>query len=181
MLLCDEATSALDPATTGAILSLLKQINKELGITILLITHEMDVVKKICDKVAIMEKGVMVESGAVGDIFASPKTELAKAFIRSTFHIGLPDEFVASLTPSGKTPVIKFEFTGKSVDMPLFSEATKRFGVTFNVLTAQMDYVDGVKFGFTIAKLMGDVDSCDKALAFLQENHVGLERLGYVA
>lgn len=181
VLLCDEATSALDPATTGAILDLLKTINRELGITILLITHEMDVVKRICDKVAVMDKGVLVEQGAVGDIFANPKTDLAKAFIRSTFHIGLPDEFLASLSPHGKHPVIKFEFTGNSVDMPLFSEATKRFGVAFNLLTSQMDYVGSVKFGFTIAELLGDADDCARALAFLKEHQVGLETLGYVA
>lgn len=184
VLLCDEATSALDPATTGAILSLLKKINLELGITILLITHEMDVVKRICDKVAVIDKGVLVEQGSVSEIFANPTTELAKEFIRSTFHIGLPDSFLSTLDsqPSATTyPVIKFEFTGKSVDTPLFSQATKLFGVEFNILTSQMDYAGGVKFGFTIAQLIGSSDNSQQATEFFIAHHVNLEVLGYVA
>lgn len=184
VLLCDEATSALDPATTGAILDLLKKINTELGITILLITHEMDVVKRICDKVAVIDKGELIEQGTVGQIFANPTTELAKSFIRATFHIGLPDEFIQTLSPTrtdGAYPVIRFEFTGNSVDSPLFSQATAQFGVAFNILTSQMDYAGGVKFGFTIAELMGEAHACDEALAFLTDHHVGTEVLGYVA
>lgn len=184
VLLCDEATSALDPATTQAILALLKKINRELGITILLITHEMDVVKQICDKVAVIDKGVLVEQGSVSEIFANPTTELAKAFIRSTFHIGLPDTFLQALlpTPAAHTyPVIKFEFTGNSVDSPLFSQASKRFGVEFNILTSQMDYAGGVKFGFTIAQVLGDPQATAQAKRFFSDHHVGLEILGYVA
>lgn len=184
VLLCDEATSALDPATTGAILDLLKQINQKLGITILLITHEMDVVKRICDKVAVIDKGELIEQDSVGQIFSNPTTQLAKSFIRSTFHVSLPDEFMATLTDrptDGMHPVIRFEFSGKSVDSPLFSEATAHFGVLFNILTSQMDYVGGVKFGITIAQMIGDLYACNEALAFLDEHHVGFEVLGYVA
>lgn len=182
ILLCDEATSALDPATTKAILTLLKKINRELGITILLITHEMDVVKQICDKVAVIDKGILVEQGMVGEIFANPKTALAKAFIRSTFHVNLPDEFTQKLssTPTS-SPVIKFEFTGNSVDKPLFSKASKEFGVEFNILTSQMDYVGGVKFGFTIAQIIGNPNDIKLAQDFLTEHQVGLEVIGYVA
>ncbi|MDO4896591.1 MAG: methionine ABC transporter ATP-binding protein MetN [Moraxella sp.] len=182
VLLCDEATSALDPATTGAILDLLKKINTELGITILLITHEMDVVKRICDKVAVMDKGAVVEQGSVGDIFANPKTDLAKAFIRSTVHIGLPDEFVNKITPTQQVntyPVVRFEFTGRSADLPLFSQAVKRYGVDFHILTSQMDYVGGVKFGMTLTQIIGDTNSTEQALAWLIDNGVGVERLGY--
>ncbi|WP_446221236.1 methionine ABC transporter ATP-binding protein MetN [Moraxella marmotae] len=183
VLLCDEATSALDPATTQSILKLLKQINQTLGITILLITHEMDVVKGICDKVAVMDKGKIIEQGSVSEIFANPQTELAKQFIRSTFHIGLPDSYVQTLsgTPdAGKLPVIKFEFTGNSVDMPLFSQASKQFGVEFNILTSQMDYAGGVKFGFTIAEVIGDADAITQATEFLHAHRVNIEILGYV-
>ncbi len=87
VLLCDEATSALDPATTQSILKLLKEINRTLGITILLITHEMEVVKRICDQVAVIDKGRLIEQGTVSEIFSNPKTELAQEFISSTFHI----------------------------------------------------------------------------------------------
>ena len=91
VLLCDEATSALDPATTQSILKLLKEINRTLGITILLITHEMEVVKRICDQVAVIDKGRLIEQGTVSEIFSNPKTELAQEFISSTFHITLPE------------------------------------------------------------------------------------------
>lgn len=184
VLLCDEATSALDPATTQAILALLKQINKTLGITILLITHEMDVVKRICDKVAVIDKGVLIEQGVVSDIFANPQTDTAKAFINSTFDIGLPDEFLAKLTPNATHahayPVVKYEFTGNSVDLPLFSQASKQFGVEFSILTSQMDYVGGVKFGFTIAEVMGSQTAIMQANEFLANHGVTLEVLGYV-
>ncbi|UTO06173.1 methionine ABC transporter ATP-binding protein MetN [Moraxella sp. FZLJ2107] len=183
VLLCDEATSALDPATTQSILKLLKQINQQLGITILLITHEMDVVKRICDKVAVIDQGVLIEQGTVSEIFANPQTELAKEFIRSTFHIGLPDDYLSKLhsEPSaGLHPLVKFEFTGNSVDMPLFSQATKQFGVEFSILTSQMDYAGGVKFGFTIAEVIGDADSQNRAMAYLTDHHVNVEVLGYV-
>ncbi|WP_157487869.1 ATP-binding cassette domain-containing protein, partial [Grimontia celer] len=92
VLLCDEATSALDPATTQSILELLKEINRKLKITILLITHEMDVVKSICHEVAIIGDGRLVEKGTVGDIFAHPKTELAHEFIRSTLDLSIPED-----------------------------------------------------------------------------------------
>lgn len=183
VLLCDEATSALDPATTGAILDLLKKINRTLGITILLITHEMDVVKRICDKVAVMDKGRVVEQGKVADIFANPTTELARTFIRSTVHIGLPDDFADKLSPTqtdGTYPVIVFEFTGKSTDLPLFSQATKSFGTDFNILTSQMDYVGGVKFGMTLAQIIGSPPDIKGALEFLTKNGVSMETLGYV-
>lgn len=183
VLLCDEATSALDPATTQAILALLQKINRELGITILLITHEMDVVKKICHKVAVIDKGELIEQGSVSEIFANPKTTLAKEFIRSTFHIGLPQSFLDTLkqTPTASTnPVIKFEFTGSSIDQPLFSQASKQFGVEFNILTSQIDYAGGVKFGFTIAHLLADDATAGRVKQFFEANHVGLEVLGYV-
>lgn len=184
VLLCDEATSALDPATTGAILDLLKKINTELGITILLITHEMEVVKRICDKVAVIDKGVVVEQGAVGQIFASPQSSLAHEFIKATFHVNLPADYLASLSPTqtdGMHPVIRFEFSGKSVDSPLFSQATQTFGVAFNILTSQMDYVGGVKFGVTISQMIGERSACDEALQFFTRHHVGHEVIGYVA
>jgi len=170
VLLCDEATSALDPATTQSILKLLKEINRTLGITILLITHEMEVVKRICDQVAVIDKGRLIEQGTVSEIFSNPKTELAQEFISSTFHITLPEEYLENLSDTPKHaksyPIIKFEFTGRSVDAPLLSQASKKFGVELSILTSQIDYAGGVKFGFTIAEVEGD--------------NVRVEVLGYV-
>ncbi len=184
VLLCDEATSALDPATTQSILRLLKEINRNLGITILLITHEMDVVKQICDQVAIIDKGCLVEQGSVSEIFSNPKTQLAQDFIRSTFHINLPDEYLAQLSDSPRNaesyPLIKFEFTGRSVDAPLLSLASKKFDIDLSILTSQIDYAGGVKFGFVIAEVEGDEDAITQAKIYLMEHNVRVEVLGYV-
>ena len=184
VLLCDEATSALDPATTQSILKLLKEINRTLGITILLITHEMEVVKRICDQVAVIDKGRLIEQGTVSEIFSNPKTELAHEFISSTFHITLPEEYLENLSDTPKHaksyPIIKFEFTGRSVDAPLLSQASKKFGVELSILTSQIDYAGGVKFGFTIAEVEGDEDAITQAKVYLMENNVRVEVLGYV-
>ena len=184
VLLCDEATSALDPATTQSILKLLKEINRTLGITILLITHEMEVVKRICDQVAVIDKGRLIEQGTVSEIFSNPKTELAQEFISSTFHITLPEEYLENLSDTPKHaksyPIIKFEFTGRSVDAPLLSQASKKFGVELSILTSQIDYAGGVKFGFTIAEVEGDEDAITQAKVYLMENNVRVEVLGYV-
>ena len=184
VLLCDEATSALDPATTQSILKLLKEINRTLGITILLITHEMEVVKRICDQVAVIDKGRLIEQGTVSEIFSNPKTELAQEFIRSTFHITLPEEYLENLSDTPKHaksyPIIKFEFTGRSVDAPLLSQASKKFGVELSILTSQIDYAGGVKFGFTIAEVEGDEDAITQTKVYLMENNVRVEVLGYV-
>ena len=184
VLLCDEATSALDPSTTQSILKLLKEINRTLGITILLITHEMEVVKRICDQVAVIDKGRLIEQGTVSEIFSNPKTELAQEFISSTFHITLPEEYLENLSDTPKHaksyPIIKFEFTGRSVDAPLLSQASKKFGVELSILTSQIDYAGGVKFGFTIAEVEGDEDAITQAKVYLMENNVRVEVLGYV-
>ena len=184
VLLCDEATSALDPATTQSILKLLKEINRTLGITILLITHEMEVVKRICDQVAVIDKGRLIEQGTVSEIFSNPKTELAQDFISSTFHITLPEEYLENLSDTPKHaksyPIIKFEFTGRSVDAPLLSQASKKFGVELSILTSQIDYAGGVKFGFTIAEVEGDEDAITQTKVYLMENNVRVEVLGYV-
>lgn len=183
VLLCDEATSALDPATTQSILQLLKEINKRLNLTILLITHEMEVVKRICDKVAVIDKGQLIEAGSVSEIFSNPKTELAQKFIQSTFHFDLPqeyrDELLESPTETSK-PIIKFEFTGRSVDAPLLSLASQKFGIHFSILMSQIDYAGGVKFGFVIAEMEGDPDAVNEAKFYLMDNNVKVEVLGYV-
>ena len=184
VLLCDEATSALDPATTQSILQLLKDINKRLGLTILLITHEMEVVKRICDRVAVIDKGQLIETGSVSEIFSNPKTALAQKFIQSTFHIELPPEYMEQLsaqpTSEENKPIIKFEFTGRSVDAPLLSHASKRFGIDFSILMSQIDYAGGVKFGFVIAEVTGEEEAISEARFYLIDNNVKVEVLGYV-
>lgn len=183
VLLCDEATSALDPATTRSILELLKDINRRLGLTILLITHEMDVVKRICDQVAVISDGQLIEQGTVGEVFSHPKTPLAQQFIHSTLHLDIPDDFAARMTPDRKPdtqPLLRLEFTGQSVDAPLISQAVRRFNVDISILSSQMDYAGGVKFGVMLAELHGDDADALSAIEFFKNHQVKVEVLGYV-
>ncbi|GKW13179.1 MULTISPECIES: methionine ABC transporter ATP-binding protein MetN [Pectobacterium] len=183
VLLCDEATSALDPATTRSILELLKDINRRLGLTILLITHEMDVVKRICDQVAVISDGRLIEQDTVSEVFSHPKTPLAQKFIQSTLHLDIPDDYLTRLSPEPRpetTPLLRMEFTGKSVDAPLLSEVARRFNINNNIISAQMDYAGGVKFGIMLTEMHGNDADIKAAIQFLQESHVTVEVLGYV-
>ncbi|BES86009.1 methionine import ATP-binding protein MetN [Pectobacterium araliae] len=183
VLLCDEATSALDPATTRSILELLKDINRRLGLTILLITHEMDVVKRICDQVAVISDGRLIEQDTVSEVFSHPKTPLAQKFIQSTLHLDIPDDYLTRLSPDHHpeaTPLLRMEFTGKSVDAPLLSEVARRFTINNNIISAQMDYASGVKFGIMLTEMHGNDADIKAAIQFLQESHVTVEVLGYV-
>jgi D-methionine transport system ATP-binding protein len=183
VLLCDEATSALDPATTKSILDLLKDINKRLNITILLITHEMDVVKSICDEVAVISEGKLIEQGSVSDIFAHPKMELTKEFIASSLKINIPIEFQERLSAYpdvNKNPLLKLEFTGQSVDDPVLSEVSRLFQLDNNIIYAQIEYAGGVKFGAMVVEVIGDPANNEKAIEYYKEKHIKVEVLGYV-
>ncbi|MCS2149056.1 methionine ABC transporter ATP-binding protein MetN [Scandinavium manionii] len=183
VLLCDEATSALDPATTRSILELLKDINRRLGLTILLITHEMDVVKRICDCVAVISNGELIEQDTVSEVFSHPKTPLAQQFIQSTLHLDIPEDYLTRLKPeqlADSVPMLRMEFTGQSVDAPLLSETARRFNVNNNIISAQMDYAGGVKFGIMLTEMHGTQQDTQAAIAWLQEHHVKVEVLGYV-
>ncbi|OEF23900.1 methionine ABC transporter ATP-binding protein MetN [Vibrio rumoiensis] len=183
VLLCDEATSALDPATTKSILELLKTINKQLNLTILIITHEMDVVKNICDKVAIIGGGLLVEQGLVSDIFAHPKTELAQEFIRSTLDLSIPDDYKARLQTTqveGSVPLVRLEFTGASVDAPVISQLSRKFNVDVSILSSDIDYAGGVRFGLMVAEFFGEAQQAEQAMSFLKEHNIKVEVLGYV-
>ncbi|ORT49268.1 DL-methionine transporter ATP-binding subunit [Vibrio sp. qd031] len=183
VLLCDEATSALDPATTQSILALLKEINRKLNITILLITHEMDVVKNICHQVAIIGDGELVEKGSVGEIFAHPKTDLAHQFIRSTLDLSIPEDYQAKLQQQravGSHPLVRLEFTGDTVDAPLISQIARQFNIDISILSSDLDYAGGVKFGMMVAELFGSESDDQAAIAFLEQHKVKVEVLGYV-
>ncbi|NRA52792.1 MAG: methionine ABC transporter ATP-binding protein MetN [Gammaproteobacteria bacterium] len=184
VLLCDEATSALDPATTQSILKLLRKINKELNLTILLITHEMAVVKGICQEVAIIGDGKLVEQGKVGDIFAHPKTDLAREFIRSTLDLSIPEDYQALLQKTqvaNSYPLIRLEFTGASVDAPIISHIAREFNIDVSILNSNMDYVGGVKFGLMLAEFIGTPAAVTQSINYLKDQKVEVEVLGYVA
>jgi D-methionine transport system ATP-binding protein len=183
VLLCDEATSALDPQTTQSILSLLKDINRTLGLTILLITHEMHVVKSICDRVAIINNGELIEQGDVAWFFANAKTELARRFISSTINLDIPDEYQRRLSAepeTGALPLVRLGFTGETVDTPLISILSRDLGVDVTILSADIEYAGGVKFGFMLAELDGKPEQTQAAQTYLQNHKIQVELLGYV-
>ena len=183
VLLCDEATSALDPATTDSILELLKDINQRLAITILLITHEMNVVKTICDEVAIISGGHLIEQGEVSSVFAHPKTELTRAFLASSLKIAVPNELRSKLSAApenGKKLLLKLTFSGESADDAVLSEVAIRFAVKNKIVSAQLDYVGSAKFGAILLEVEGSPENNEKAIAYYKELQIGTEVIGYV-
>lgn len=183
VLLCDEATSALDPATTLSILRLLKDINERLQITILLITHEMNVVKAICDEVAVMSEGKLVEQGPVSTIFSSPQHPLTLNFIQSSVKLEVPDVYKKRLTAirtATNRPLVKLEFTGLSISDPVLSEVAVLFQVQNNIISANLDYAAEVKFGAILIEVIATEENHQKAMVYYAEKNIKTEVLGYV-
>jgi D-methionine transport system ATP-binding protein len=183
VLLCDEATSALDPATTRSILNLLKDINRRLNITVLLITHQMEVVKSICDEVAVISHGKLIEQGSVGEIFADPKHELTREFIASSLHLEIPSVYEEKLQKEDNgtlNPLLKLEMTGKSVNEPVISEVSRLFDTNFKIVSAQMDQAGDVNFGVMLIELSGKRENYDAAIQYFISKHIKTEIIGYV-
>lgn len=176
ILLCDEATSALDPQTTLSILKLLKQINSERNITILLVTHEMEVISSICNKVAVMEKGQVIEQGSVLDIFSAPQQETTKKFVSTVINAEIPEAILDSLTEQGN--IFRLEFLGDSAREPVVNELILKQLVEINILFANMREIGGVVLGSMFIQMNGTETDVDKAVAFLQERGVKVERGG---
>lgn len=172
LLLCDEATSALDPRTRNEILDLLKNLQKRLGLTIVLITHDMEVIKRICNKVAVLEDGVLVEEGAVEEVFSSPQHATTKEFIERSSH-GIPSELFQELSSERK--VFRLRFKGKSASEPLISQIVKRYGVEANILLGWIDQLPKSRVGTLILELQGSTESIERSLAFLREKSVDCE------
>lgn len=173
VLLCDEATSALDPDTTDAILSLLDRINQELGITILLITHEMNVVQNICHEVAVMDDGRIIEQGKVIDVFAQPKTKTAKRFVQSLFNDSVPEQLVNSLEGSGQ--IVTLSFVGESSGKPALAMVTKQFDVYPSILSGNIAQLKDQPFGRLVVHLQGNATETQKAISYLIELGVIVE------
>lgn len=188
VLLSDEATSALDPETTRSILELLKRINRELGLTIVLITHQMKVVKQICDRVAVMDAGKVVECGSVLSVFRSPQSEVTRTLIGDVISSELPESVLRRVRRrieerSGNDHpdhLYRFAFVGDEVDRPLLSEVVKRFGVDFNILHGQIDEVQGQAFASLTLLLNASTEALEGALALLREHDVTVEELNHV-
>lgn len=178
VLLSDEATSALDPKTTRDILMLLKQLNQRLGLTIVLITHEIEVVKQICNKVAVLDQGRLVETGTISQIFSDPHHSTTRQFLQNTIH-EVPPEFFKDLGPSRK--VFRLSFKGQKTYEPIITRMVKHFDVEVNILVGWIDVLQGLIIGNLVIELSAPESNLAKALAFLRENHVHVEELQNVA
>ncbi|WP_107948302.1 methionine ABC transporter ATP-binding protein [Lysinibacillus parviboronicapiens] len=176
ILLSDEATSALDPETTDAILELLLKINRELGITILLITHEMNVIQKICDDVSVLEAGKVVEFGSAIALFARPQHPTTRKFLNTISQRNLSPTLIKQLNVSGS--VIRLTFLGESTGKPLLAEVSKIYDVQPNILTANIIELKNGIVGNIVVHLNGEVHIVQKALTFFTENGVTIEELG---
>lgn len=181
VLLCDEATSALDPQTTKAILTLLKDLNQKLNLTIVMITHEMAVVKEICDHVAIMERGQVVEQGEVFSLFADPKQPITQNFIRTTSNLQKIEELIAEGSPVVQLQpgevIVRLSYIQKNVSEPLISTLSQRFQISLNIIFADIEIVQDAPIGGTVAILSGEREQITKAMEYLIEKNVGVEVL----
>lgn len=178
VLLCDEATSALDPETTNAILNLLTDINERLGLTIVLITHEMHVIRKICHRVAVMEAGKVVEIGHVLDVFQSPQADVTKRFISQVTDTADTDAAMAHLqeeTPQGK--LIKLAFIGERAEQPVLAELIRQFSLEVNIVQGNISTTRDGAYGTLVLQLVGDVAIIEEAIDFLHAHEVKTEVL----
>ena len=181
ILISDEATSALDPKTTRQILDLLKKLNKEYGLTVLLITHEMEAVKAIADKVAVMQNGRVLEKGSTLDIFTKPQAELTKEFIATATN---QDQAIQAITDSETVKNLpadqtfaELKYTGNSTNEPLITSLYEQFGVVANILYGNIEVLQGTEVGSLLVILSSEKDNLDDALAFLASQNVSVNIL----
>lgn len=177
VLLCDEATSALDPETTDSILELLLDINKQIGLTIVLITHEMHVIRKICNRVAVMEAGKVVEQGDVLTVFQNPQAPITKNFVSQasgeTQEMQDSLEQILASYPSGK--IVKLTFTGATTEQPVISQIIKEFNLVVNIVHGKISNTTGGSFGTLFIHIDGDKAQVTEALNFLTKQAIQTE------
>ena len=179
VLLCDEATSALDPQTTQSILRLIKDINQKTGITVVVITHEMAVVKEICHRVAVMDGGFVVEEGSVFDVFSNPRQPVTRSFIATTSNLGKIEELIAAKDPmvalkTGEV-IARLNYGQGNVAEATISEISRRFGVDVSILFSNVEIIDGQSLGGLVATVSGE--QVREAIAYLSEKDVVVEVL----
>lgn len=181
-LLCDEATSALDPQTTSSILTLLRDINQRLGLTILLITHEMEVVRTICDQVALISGGALVETAAVGDFFTRPATEEGRIFLNDFLQLAPSNTLLQRMadSPEDNIPVVRLVFRGQALSSQLMTQLEQHFGIRLRILQARVENIQGRTLGLMIAEFDGARDTLCAAMEHLHTLDVQTEVLGHV-
>lgn len=184
VLLCDEATSALDPQTTKSILELLLDINKRFNLTIVLITHEMQVIKEICDRVAVIEGGLIIEEGEVLSVFTNPQTPTTKEFISAINSFELPPSLKKlkfSQEPlTNANLIIRLSFMGDSADEPILAGIIRRFDVNASIIYANIDHIKSTPYGTLLIELEGADDAIQNALEYIRAQDIREEVIGYV-
>ena len=179
VLLCDEATSALDPQTTKAILHLLRDLNAKLGLTIVLITHEMAVVREICHRVAVMEHGRVAEQGEVFNVFVDPRQDITRSFIQTTSNLQKVEELIAADSPVTRLKpgelIIRLSYVQRNAAEPLISVVTKLFDVSLNIIFADINIVQDAPIGGTVAIISGERSHITKAIEYFIDKNVGVE------
>lgn len=183
VLLCDEATSSLDPQSTLSILELLRSINHELGITILLITHEMDVVKTICHRVGILHQGEIVEERNVIELFTNPHTQVAKDLVKASARMEIPRVIKDLLQPTATGAcgtILRIAYHGDSASQPIISYLIQQYRIIINMLQGNIETIQDQIVGVMIVEIKGDRVDVDKSILFLERNGLIVEILGYV-
>lgn len=184
VLLCDEATSALDPETTQSILALLKQVNRELGVTILLITHEIPVIKEICDRVAVIEGGRIVEEGETFEVFTRPQHPTTARFVETVTGVELPAHLAGRLreTPlAGGSAVLRVTFSGANATAPVISRLGSTIGIDVNILAGRIDAIAGKPFGSLLVSVPSEEPGLGAVLGALKGLELKAEVIGHVA
>ena len=179
VLLSDEATSALDPQNTRAILKLLKKLNTELGITVVVITHEMDVIKEICDDVAVMEKGKIVEYGDVFSVFASPQSPVTKNFVESTSNLSKIYELIENDDPLVRLKpgqsIVRFSYRQKTSAEALVSYISRKWDLDINIIFGNIEVVADSPIGGLVSIISGAAENITAAMEYLRSINVGVE------
>lgn len=178
ILLCDEATSALDPQTTRSVLALLKKINQEQKITIVVVTHEMDVIESICDHVAVMEAGQVVETGTTLEIFSHPQHPTTQSFIQTVLQQNLPVGVLERLDNQNHHSIYRLQFLGKSAQEAVVQRVIQQFQLQFNILFANMIEIQGHVIGQMFVQLLGEPEHIRAAIAYLEANDVAVQQSG---
>lgn len=183
IILCDEATSALDPETTQSILDLLRTINRTLGVTILLITHEIPVIKEICDDVAVIEKGRIIESGPVFDVFTNPRHPTTARFVQNVSSVAIPAYLKARLRQrpeAGDVALLQVGFTGINATSPVISRLTTTLGSDINIVAGKIDTIGERPFGTLLIALPAETATREAAIAALKKLSLRVHVAGYV-
>ncbi|WP_349408400.1 methionine ABC transporter ATP-binding protein [Pseudalkalibacillus sp. SCS-8] len=176
VLLCDEATSALDPKTTDSILNLLVDINQKLGLTIVLITHEMHVIRKICNQVAVMEDGKVVEQGPVLDVFRNPEQSITKNFVKQVTEPEETDETIQHLIDKGdQHRVVKLTFVGGKAEQPLISDLIRKFQININILQGKISHTREGAYGTLFIQMEGEPTELENAISYIRQQDVEVE------